>query len=172
MKLARAVVGGGIGALLTVLLLALAQRMSGAATDVSTVIGALVFSSGGGVAWCVGAATQLVIGAVAGVLYAAAFEWVFRHAGAVVGLLVAIPHAVVAGLAIGFAPVWLRAAPDALPGAFLAFAGPAAAACFIAAHLVFGAFVGVWYGETIHRTATPAVTWHDVPSPGAGQGTA
>jgi hypothetical protein len=53
-----------------------------------------------------------------------------------------------------------------VPGAFLAFDGWVAATCFVLAHLVFGALVGLWYGDTRHATAAPAVVWTELRSAG------
>jgi len=165
MKLTRAVVAGGGAALVVVLLLLAAQRILGVPTDLGTLLGTLALPDGGVGAWLVGTAGQVVVGAAAGALYAAVFEFVFRRAGPLAGLAVAVPHVVVAGLAVGFLPVWLGTGTEAVPGAFLGFGGARAVVCFVAAHLLFGALVGWCYGRTRHRAAAPAPRWRDLPVP-------
>jgi hypothetical protein len=129
-------------------------------------IGELVLPDAGAAAWALGALLQLVLGAVTGIAYAIVFEFVFRHAGWLAGLAVALPHVLVAGIAVA----WFRvgAGPDdaALAGAFMAFAGAAAAAWFVGAHCVYGAVVGACYGPTRHAASAPAVAWRELEADG------
>lgn len=106
---------------------------------------------------------QLVVAVIAALAYAAAFEWVTRHAGALIGFAIAIPQAVVAGLVVGFLPVTrMLDAGIAPPGAFLEYRGAWTVAAFILEHLVFGVVVGGLYGTTQHAVPVHSAVWVDV----------
>lgn len=167
MKIVRALVSGLVGAVATVLLFLAAHVVLGPAADPSVVIGQLVLPDSGAAAWALGALLQLVLGTVTGIAYAIVFEFVFRHAGWLAGIAVAIPHVVVAGLAVAWFRVGVGPYDPALAGAFLAFAGLAAAVWFVAAHCAYGAIVGACYGATRHRASAAAVTWHEAHVEGA-----
>lgn len=162
MKLGRAVASGVLGALLVLVLLWLARWLLGTPTDLARLLGNVLLPGAGRLAWWSGVALQLVVGAAAGVVYAAVFEYAMRRAGPLAGVGVAIPHAAIAGLLVGFLPLWRWPIASPLPGAFLAFAGATAAACFIVAHLAFGALVGLCYGRTRHRATAPAPVWREL----------
>ena len=94
----------------------------------------------------------MAAGAPLALAYAAAFELATRRAGALVGLLLAVPHALVGGLALAFLPV-LRPAEFAPrpPGAFLEYGGPWAVVALVVFVGVYGALLGALYGPVEGR---------------------
>jgi hypothetical protein len=113
--------------------------------------------------WLAGFVAQLIVAVIAAIVYAAIFEWVTRRAGFWIGVAIAVPHLVIAGLIVGFLPADpLIAAGLRAPGAFFEYEGVWAVIAFICAHLAFGAVVGTIYGATRHpATAAPRI-WLDV----------
>ncbi len=162
MKLGRALASGLVAAAAAVLIFLVAHVAVGRDADMSAILGEWITSRGDSFAWIAGAVAQLALGAIVGLAYAAAFEFVFRHSGALPGLAVAIPHVVIAGFAIA----WLTAPPQVaaplLVGAFLAFVGPGAVAAFVIAHAAFGLVAGVLYGPTVHSPSEAAVVWREI----------
>lgn len=169
MKLSRAVIAGVLGALVVLLIVAVGGRVQGAWSDgdLCGITAAALFLRSGGVAWWGGLATQLVIGAVAGVVYGALFEWVTAHAGAWIGLVIGVGHAAVAGIAMGFVPAQrLIAARVMPPAAFLEYRGVWCVLAFVLAHVVFGTLQGWLYGRTRHAPAGASRSWVEVPPTG------
>jgi hypothetical protein len=163
MKVVRAIVSGLIGAVIVYIVVYAAGAISGSPADLCLLLGAGITGSAGVIAWLVGASGQLVIAAIAALVYAAIFEWVTQRAGAAVGLLVAIAHLVIAGIGVGFLPgERLISGHIAPPGAFMEYRGLLLIAAFCIAHLVFGTFVGALYGRPVHRIDTPTIIWRDV----------
>jgi hypothetical protein len=164
MKLSRAVVGGLIGGVAVMAIVWLGGWASGSDGDLSALLGAVITHDDGLLAWTIGCVVQLVVAAVAAIVYAAIFEWVARRGGAIVGLVVAMGHVVVAGLAVGFLPVdGIVAAGLQPPAAFMEYRGLWVLTAFIVAHLLFGVIVGAMYGRTIHWATRSSVQWREVP---------
>jgi hypothetical protein len=163
MKLARAIGSGLLGGGVAGVVFCAGIWPLHANSDVVALFGVMIVSGGGVVAWLIGCMVQLVVAAIVGVIYAVVFEWVTRRSGALVGLLIAIPHLVVAGLAMGFIPMGGGELGVGHPGAFLEYRGALAIVVFVIAHLLYGITVGVAYGRPRH--ALPAerpLTWEDV----------
>lgn len=147
----RRALGAGVLATVAALLVAGALRWAtGATLDPAEPLGRLLlpesWTTWRGVALATGVVAHVVGGALLGVGYAAVFEWVTHRAGALVGLALAVPHAVVTGLAFAFFPL-LRPALFAAdpPGAFLEYGGAGAALSLVAFVLVYGTLVGTLY---------------------------
>jgi hypothetical protein len=81
----------------------------------------------------------------------------------VTGIVVALGHVVIAGLAVGFLPATgLIAADITPPGAFMEYRGGYVVLAFVLAHLAFGAIVGALYGVPRLDVPTSIVAWRDV----------
>lgn len=142
---------------------AFAGRVTGSMADLCALAGAVITGRDDALAWVVGGAAQLLVAVIAALAYAAVFEWVTRRGGALIGFAVAIPHAVVAGLVVGFLPVArMLDAGITPPGAFLEYRGAWTVAAFILAHLVFGVAVGALYGKARHAVTVQSAVWLDV----------
>lgn len=168
LNLRRAITAGVVGYILVVAVVAFAGRLSGSDADLCALAGALVTGRDDSVAWLTGCAVQLLVAVVAALAYAAIFEWITRRAGALIGLAIAVPHAVAAGLAVGFLPaaplIGLGITP---PGAFLEYRGGWVVAAFVLAHLMFGTIAGVLYGPVRHVAPAGEAIWRDVTHTGS-----
>lgn len=163
MKLSRAIVGGLIGGVAVMAIVWLAGWATGGDGDLSALLGAVITHDDGLLAWTSGCVVQLVVAVIAAIAYAAIFEWVVRRGGAIVGLVVAMGHVIVAGLAVGFLPVdGIVAAGLQPPAAFMEYRGLWVLAAFVLAHLMFGISVGAMYGHTIHAAPRAKVQWQEV----------
>jgi hypothetical protein len=142
--------------------LEVAGLLTGANADLFALGGVILTGRRDAIGWLTGAAAQLIIAAIAGVVYAVIFEIVTRRAGALIGFAIAVPHAVVAGLAIGFIPVSrLIDAGIGPPGAFMEYRGAWVVATFVLAHLAFGTLMGSLYGTAQHAPHTTR-QWRDI----------
>jgi hypothetical protein len=161
MKLGRAVMAGCVGGALALLIIDIASWTWNADADLCAWFGVMIVGDRPG-GWVAGCIAQLGIAIIAALFYAAVFEFVTCRAGAILGLVIAVPHVIIAGLAVGFIPVPHAARDFGPPGAFLEYRGIWIVIAFIVAHLVFGAVVGALYGQT--RRAVPATrrVWRDV----------
>jgi hypothetical protein len=162
-KVGRALLAGFVGAVVAVLSFLVAHLVLGPAADPSSLLGSIVFPADPRAAWALGALLQLIGGSIAGIAYAIVFEFVFRHAGALVGVAAAIPHVTIAGIAVAWMHVGGTRNDPALAGAFLAFNGVLTAAWFVATHLVLGAVIGLCYGPTRHPASAAPVVWRELP---------
>jgi hypothetical protein len=164
MKVRRAVIVGAVAALVTIGILVLGGWLFGEDLDPCALISRVVFRDAGTWTWIGGLVIQIIVGAVAGIVYAAVFEWFAHRAGALVGIVLAVPHVFAAGLGVGLlatnaAYVW----PTVPPGAFMALRGSAAVYVFCLAHLAFGTLVGAGYGRVLHQEpARGAARWREI----------
>jgi hypothetical protein len=128
--------------------------ITGANSDLCMFTGVVLTGRLDAIGWLAGAAAQLAIAIIAAIVYALIFELVTRRAGPLIGLAIAVPHAIVAGLAMGFVPA-SRLIDSGIgpPGAFMEFRGPWVIVTFVLAHLAFGALVGKLYGSAHHAPA-------------------
>jgi hypothetical protein len=155
-----------LGAVLVWVIVLAATMIVGDTCDLCLVLGASITGSADMWSWLLGAFGQLLVGAMAGVVYAAVFEWATRRAGALVGFIVGLAHVTVAGIATGFLPAErLFAASLQPPGAFFEYRGLVALIAFIIAHLAFGVSVGAMYGRVRHAVTNPRLVWRDVTRP-------
>ncbi len=160
MKVRRALFSGVIGSVLVLILVWMGGRLGDADADLAALTAAVLFRNAAGAAWVGGFVAQLIVGAIAGVVYCGIFELVTERAGAWIGLAVAIPHAIIAGLAVGFLPAHrMLDAGVAPPGAFYEFRGAWCIAAFVLAHLAFGCSIGAMYGQTTHTYARVRRHW-------------
>jgi hypothetical protein len=163
MKVIRPIAGGLAGGMLAIAIIRGAAWVTGADADICAILGAVVTGSSGIGAWLVGCAVQLTEAVVVAIVYAVIFEGIARRAGALLGLLLAIPLVVVAGLSMGFLPgARLLDAGIAPPGAFMEYCGAAVIVGFVLAHLAFGIVVGMAYGQTLHAVPPTLRVWHDM----------
>ena len=166
LRVGRAVAAGIAGGILVVAAVRVAGWLVASDADLCTLGGAVLLGRTDAIGWLVGAAAQLLIAIIAALVYALVFECVTRRAGALIGLAIAVPHVVIAGLAVGFVPVArmldLGMGP---PGAFLEYRGGWVVATFVLAHLAFGTIVGAWYGTTRHSDGRERRQWRDVTGP-------
>jgi hypothetical protein len=163
MRSRRAVLAGVVGGITVLAIVWAGGYASGANADLVALTAAIVLGRVTIATWIVGLCAQLAIAIVAALLYAAVFEWITRRAGVLIGLAIAVPHVVVAGLAVGFLPGdRLIGAGIAPPGAFYEYRGFWCLAAFIAGHLVFGSIVGAMYGPTRHVAPWTKRVWSEV----------
>lgn len=167
LKFRRALAVGAAGAVVAVGILLLGGWILNAPMDPCALIALVLFGDAGAWAWVAGFVIQIAVGAAVAVVYAAVFEWFAQRAGALAGLVVAVPHVIGAGLAVGLVPpVYQDPAGPAVPGAFMAYGGVWAVVVFCAAHLAFGAIVGAAYGGVLHPILpADAVRWREAPRP-------
>jgi len=162
MRLGRALGAGIAGGIVVVAVVGVAGLLAGTNADLCKLGGVVLTGRRDAIGWLTGAAAQLTIAAIAGLVYAAIFELVTRRAGALVGLAIAVPHAVLAGLAIGFVPASrLIDAGIGPPGAFMEYRGGWVVAAFVLAHIAFGVAVGTLYG-TVQHAPRLARTWREI----------
>ncbi len=163
MKAGRAIILGIVGCVLVLGIVWVGGRLEHTDADLSALAAAVLFARADGLAWIGGFITQLVVGAIAGLVYAACFEWVTERAGPLIGLAIGIPHAIVAGIIIGLLPGQrMLDAAIAPPGAFYEYRGLWCVIAVVLAHLVFGTFVGALYGPTRHTYARSHRRWAEV----------
>ena len=163
MRTRRAIAAGLVGGALVIAILRGAAWISGDESDLCAALGAIMTGDVGTAAWVAGCGLQFVAAIAAAIVYAAIFERVLRRAGAMAGVLIAVPHVVVAGLATGFLPASrLLDAGGMPPGAFMEYRGAAVVSGFLLAHLTFGAVVGLMYGDTRYVARETTLVWHDV----------
>jgi hypothetical protein len=163
MRLGRAIGAGIVGGIIVVAAIGVAGWITRANADLCRLGGVILTGRMDAVGWLAGAVVQLVIAIIAAIIYAAIFEWVTRRSGPLIGLAIAVPHVIVAGLAIGFVPAWrLIEAGIGPPGAFMEYRGPWVLMTFVLAHLVFGALVGKLYGRAQHAPATASYRWREI----------
>jgi uncharacterized membrane protein len=163
MRIRRLIFSGIVGGIVAVAIIVVTERLAGSTIDICTIAGVLVTGRTDPAGWLVGFVVQLVIAVIAAFVYAALFEWVTRRPGSLVGLAIAIPHTIVAGLSVGFLPGDSLLARDVPPsGAFLEYEGWWAVLAFVGAHLVFGVLIGLMYGKTRHAIPSTRRLWLDV----------
>lgn len=164
-KVGRALGAGAVAALAAVTVAGLMRWLGGVGQGPVEPLGQLILPEEWlGWAWLTGAAAHVAGGALFALIYAAVFEWVTRRGGALVGLALAVPHALVAGLALAFLPVLRPAAFTANPpGAFLEYGGVGAVVAFFVFVGVYGALVGLLYG-TVERSVRAALGVRQYPA--------
>jgi hypothetical protein len=101
------------------------------------------------VAFVVGLAMHLAIGGAFGLLYGWLFERVWNHGGASTGMILAVIHAALIGMAVGLTPRFHPLVPEVLadPGPFFANGGTLGVLSFFGVHILYGAIVGHGYGH-------------------------
>jgi uncharacterized membrane protein len=162
MKLGRAMGAGIAGGIVVVTAIAAAGWATDTDADLCALAGVILTGRQDGIGWLAGAAAQLLLALVFGIMYAAIFEFATRRSGPLTGFAIAVPHAIAAGLAIGFVPVSRLIDVGILPpGAFMEYRGAWVVATFVLAHIAFGVLVGSLYGRIQHDPPA-AYRWQDI----------
>ena len=146
MNASKAFGAGVVGGIVMVILMWLARTFLGMPMDLSMMEGTLLVRPPGPVAWVVGFLMHLILSGLIALLYAWAFEHVTHRAGAGVGALFGLVHAVLAGLFMGMVPAIHPLIPQVMPapGAFLSHIPGGVLALFVL-HAIYGAVVGAIY---------------------------
>lgn len=134
MRWKSAILNGLVGAGVMSLLMAMA-RAKGRTLHLELLLGIAAGRAPEQGVLTFGIAIHLLLGALFGLLYAWVFERLLHHGGIAAGLVVALPHGILASLFLAFVPAFPEAVltPSALGTVLL--------------HLVFGAIVGGGYGH-------------------------
>jgi hypothetical protein len=148
MRSGRAVIFGVIGAGAISVASALLRAM-GLGINIELILGTLFGGDPSPATFALGLAIHLGIGAAFGLLYGYLFERVWDHGGASTGMMLAVIHAALIGMAIGLTPQFHPLVPERLadPGPFFANWGVAGVVAFFGLHIVYGAVVGGGYGH-------------------------
>jgi len=157
MNTGRAFLAGVVGALAMSVMMALARAM-GMPANLEMLLGTMLGLEPGPTAWMLGLMMHLVAGGVFALFYAWGFENL-QTAGAGIGSLFGLGHALVAGVFMGMMPMIHPMVPEVLPapGPFMANLGMMGIVAEIVLHLLYGAIVGAMYvpvrtGEPMGRT--------------------
>ncbi|MFU8814660.1 MAG: hypothetical protein ACNA7W_04885 [Pseudomonadales bacterium] len=141
----------GIGVLAAVVItttLWLARAVGITDMNLELLKGALLTGNAGAMTWAIGLGIHLITGGVLAVVYAAIFE-TWRRAGWRRGIAIAIPHALLSGILLGFLPAIQPAIaehPALRPAGFLAVnMGWISVVLFFLLHVIYGAMVGAAY---------------------------
>jgi hypothetical protein len=164
MRLSRAISAGVVGCAIVVALVWLGGQIDHTDADLPALAASIVFGDTGTAAWIGGLVTQLIIATVAAFVYAGVFEFVTERANVWLGLAIAVPHVIVAGLVVGFLPASRMIEGGVTPpGAFFEYRGLWCVVAFIVAHLAFGAVVGLLYAPTRHAYPRAHRRWSEAP---------
>jgi hypothetical protein len=162
-RLAAALRAGLLGAMAVLIVEIVSTRMLDVDVNLSGLIGALLIDQIGAGPWLMGAAVQIALGLIAGIVYAVIFEWIAHRASWWIGLLIGFGHAAIGGLALGYLTLLGGPTRAFIPtGAFLIYHGAWAVLLVIVAHLVFGAVVGATYGPVRHPIISWSGRWREV----------
>ncbi|MFW6154194.1 MAG: hypothetical protein ACOC95_03160 [Planctomycetota bacterium] len=139
--------GAGVfGGLTLTVLLTLARLVGMTGMNLSMMMGAMFTQQFSVATWLLGFLVHLVVSGLIGIVYA----WIFKLWGPANwwhGLVIAIPHTLIAGLFLLAVPAINPAVPELLPapGFMGAAYGAPSVVGFIILHLVYGTLVGVIY---------------------------
>ena len=151
MKTLRAVLAGILGALAMSLAMFL-LRSWGINVSLEALLGSMFQTSRAFDPWLAGFLMHLLVGAVAGLVYAVIFEMAIQRSGAIVGAGLGLCHGLLAGLMMSGIPAMnpLAWGTQSAPGPFLQnlHLGPIV---FVLLHCLFGAVTGVVYGPPLQK---------------------
>ena len=148
MQVWRSVSGGMLGAVAALAIIVASRWLSPDDSDVLPLLGGIPLYGAHGSSLLVSGVLQLIIGAVSSLLYALVFEYIMSWADWKLGGTLGLMHAAVGGLVVAYLPLLhTDPSPRTVPGAFLSFLGWGMVLAFLAAHVVYGAIVGAWYGS-------------------------
>lgn len=152
MKPGKAFVAGVIAGAVMSVLLAIGRAL-GLPVNLEMLLGTMTGLAPGAGTWALGLAMHLAISGAIALLYAVGFEHVSHRSGALPGVVFSLLHIVIAGLFMGMLPSLHPLIPERVsaPGAFLSNAGDAGVIAFVVLHAIYGAVVGLAYGQV----ATP-----------------
>jgi hypothetical protein len=137
------IVSGGVVAIVLAL-----GRTRGLLANSEMMMGTAVVSRSATLAWLAGAAMSVAVSGLSGVCYAVGFEYVTYRTGIGAGILLAVVHTVISGLALAVLPAMhpgMRSLQSPAPGVFKSNLGARDVSAFVLLHLLFGAIVGVLY---------------------------
>ncbi len=159
-----AFIAGVCGALIMVPLLWLTQPIEQTRMDICLFLGSLLTGQTGNASWMIGLGMHLLIGGIVGLVYGMVFEW-WGDSDWLPGLIVSIPHSLVAGLALWFVgsihPLMPEMFPE--PGFLgLSFSWRIALHLFML-NAVYGAVVG-----GIYRVRAEHANYHGFHRPVVG----
>jgi hypothetical protein len=148
MRPGRAILFGILGALAITVLTGVLRGL-GTPMSIEIFLGTLTGLQPSGTAFGIGLLVHLALGGLFGLLYAFLFERVWDHGGATTGMLLAVIHAALIGIALGLTPQFHPMVPERVadPGPYFANLGVLGVLSFFAVHLVYGAIVGAGYGH-------------------------
>jgi hypothetical protein len=148
MRPGKAILFGVLGSL-AISALTAALRGLGLPLSIEILLGTLTGLPPTGAALGLGLGMHLAMGGAFGLLYGFLFERVWAHGGAATGMLLAVIHSSLIGIAIGMTPQFHPLVPERLadPGPFFANLGVLGVLTFFGAHIVYGAIVGAGYGH-------------------------
>jgi len=149
MKILKGIFGGVVGAL-TMSVVTAGLRAAGVPINFELILGSLFTLELGFATWLLGLAIHLALGAWFALLYALVFEYCLGRANWGMGVLVALAHLALGGVALIALPALHPLMPEVLaaPGPLMVSLGWTACVGFVAVHLMFGAIVGGFYGKT------------------------
>jgi hypothetical protein len=129
------------------------MRSFGINVNLESLLGSMLPSNGFLPAWFGGFILHLIVGAIAGLVYAFVFEVAVQRSGPVVGAGMGLAHGMLAGLFMSAIPAMnpLDPTTTSAPGAFLSHMtfGPLV---FLLLHCIFGAVVGTVYGPPLQHS--------------------
>jgi hypothetical protein len=148
MRTQRALLFGALGAS-AMSATAVLLRAAGVPIRIEMLLGTAVGLPQGNLAFAVGLLMHFAIGGAAGLVYCWLFERVWLHGGAATGMILAVIHATLIGMAVGLTPHHHPLVPASMadPGPYFSNAGALGVLSFYAMHLLFGAIVGQGYGH-------------------------
>lgn len=148
MRAGRAIVFGVLGAGAMSLVAAL-LRAAGVGWNLELLLGTVMGGAPSAQTFALGLAFHLLLGGLFGLAYGYLFERVWDHGGASTGMILAVIHAALIGMAVGLTPQFHPMVPEVLPdpGPFFANAGVFGVLTFFGLHVLFGAIVGGGYGH-------------------------
>jgi hypothetical protein len=151
MKYIRAIFAGIAGALAMSLAM-FVMRSSGINISLEALLGSLFEPRFIVSAWFTGFLVHLLIGAIAGLVYAFIFEVAVQRSGILMGAGVGLAHGMLAGLLMSGIPAMNPLDPTitSAPGPFFSHLsyGPLA---FLFLHCLFGTVTGVAYGAPLQK---------------------
>jgi hypothetical protein len=151
MKYMRSI-GAGIAGALAMSLAMFVMRRLGIDVSLERLLGSMLPSNDLISPWVGGFILHLMVGAVAGLVYAFVFEVAVQRSGPVIGAGMGLAHGMLAGLFMSAIPAMNPLDPTATsaPGPFLSHMtlGPLV---FLLLHCLFGAVVGTVYGPPLQK---------------------
>jgi hypothetical protein len=137
------VVAGGVAAIACAV-----GRSRGLLADSEMMMETALVSRSASLAWLAGATMSVAVSGFVGVAYAVGFEYAIFRTGFGAGVLLAVVHTVISGLALAALPAvhpGIRSLQWPAPGVFKSNLGTLDTSVFVLVHLLFGAIVGVLY---------------------------
>jgi hypothetical protein len=146
---ARRAIGYGVLGAASISVVSAGLRALGIPIRLELLLGTAMGLQPGPAAFVVGLALHLAIGGAFGLLYGWLFERVWNHGGASTGMILAVVHAALIGMAVGLTPQFHPLVPERLPdpGPFFANGGTLGVLAFFGVHVLYGAIVGHGYGH-------------------------